>query len=376
MRKKSKKVVVAGHVCIDITPPIQGDKCSRVEDLLLPGKLIQVGDAVVNLGGTVSNTGLAMKFLGADVTLMGKVGDDDFGKILLDNMRRYGAESGMIIDPKSSTSYTVVIAIPGIDRIFLHNPGANDTFCADDIDYAACEEAALFHFGYPPIMAKTYENDGEQLVQIYRRIQELGCLTSMDMAAVDENSPAGRADWKKVVENTLPYVDFFVPSIEEILFMIDRPHYDELQERANGQDVTTVLDLKRDVAPIGEKLLSLGCKVVILKCGAAGFYYKTAGQEAFDEMEERSGIHFTGFANREGFEKSYVPEAVVSGTGAGDTTIAAFLTAILQGYDFDMCLKLASGTGASCVEGVGALSGLRTFAQLEEKIAAGWKKNE
>ena len=77
----------------------------------------------------------------------------------------------------------------------------------------------------------------------------------------------------------------------------------------------------------------------------------------------------------EGFQRSFVPRQVLSGTGAGDTTIAAFLTAVLDGYAPDKAFKLAAATGASCVEGYDALSGLKSFEELEKKIKAGWKEN-
>ena len=66
-----KKVVSAGHICIDITPAIGGNRVSEIGQMLLPGKLINVGAADVHTGGSVANTGLAMKILGADVYLAG-----------------------------------------------------------------------------------------------------------------------------------------------------------------------------------------------------------------------------------------------------------------------------------------------------------------
>ena len=71
--------LIVGHICIDITPMFKGEKCNNVTDLLVPGKLINVGAADIHTGGSVANTGLAMKLMGADVSLMGKVGDDEFG---------------------------------------------------------------------------------------------------------------------------------------------------------------------------------------------------------------------------------------------------------------------------------------------------------
>lgn len=120
----------------------------------------------------------------------------------------------------------------------------------------------------------------------------------------------------------------------------------------------------------------MGCKIAIIKCGAAGFYYKTKDKKAFTDLEKESGLDFSSFGGKEGFERSYVPDAVISGTGAGDTTIAAFLTAMIQGYPFERCLQLAAATGASCVAAVDALSGLKPFDELADRIDKGWEKNE
>ena len=135
-----KKVIVAGHICLDINPVFKGPKVSSIGDLLKPGKLVQVGAAAFNTGGAVANTGLAMKVLGANVTLMGKIGRDSFGDTVMGILRHYGAEEGMIVSEDASTSYTIVLAPPGIDRMFLHDPAANNTFCVDDIDEKALRE--------------------------------------------------------------------------------------------------------------------------------------------------------------------------------------------------------------------------------------------
>lgn len=371
-----KKIIAAGHICIDITPLFGGGKCENVSDLLVPGKLIHVGAADIHTGGSVANTGLAMKILGADVSLMGKVGDDEFGRMILNILDQYDAAGGMIVDKDSSTSYSAVLAIPGIDRIFLHNSGANDTFTGKDLDLSLIKDAALFHFGYPPIMARMYADGGTEMVRIFKTVKEAGCMTSMDMAAVDEQSEAGCADWEAILEETLPYVDFFLPSIEEVCYMLDKEKYHELQKKAGGRDVTEILSIEEDVVPLADRILQMGCKIAIIKCGAAGFYYKTKEKSAFTDLERESGLDFSSFGGKEGFERSYVPDAVISGTGAGDTTIAAFLTAMIQGYPFERCLQLAAATGASCVAAVDALSGLKPFDELAHRIDKGWEKNE
>lgn len=368
-----KKIIMAGHICIDFTPEFVCGKQKRLEDILAPGKLINVGKAHFHPGGAVSNSGLAMKFLGADVSLMGKIGKDAFGTMILNELEKHGAAGDMIVVPGQETSYTVAIAIPGVDRVFLHNTGANDTFTSEDIDYEKCKDAALFHFGYPSLMAQMNRNGGRELTAIFSKVKECGCMTSLDMAAMDVESEAAKADWDTLYKNTLPYVDFFLPSIEEMLFTMNRKRYFELLDEADGRDMTEVISIERDVVPCAERLLDMGCKIVVLKCGAPGFYYRTAEHEAFAELEKTSGIDFSTFAGKEGFQKSFVPDKVVSGTGAGDTTIAAFLTAMTEGYPFEKCLQFAAGTGACCVSAADAFSGLKSFKELEEKIEAGWE---
>ena len=374
MYQVKKKVIVAGHICLDITPVFPKERATNVEQILSPGKLIQMGNADVHTGGAVANTGLAMKILGNDVSLMGKIGRDAFGHIIQSALREYDADEGMICDTASSTSYSVVLAIPGIDRIFLHHTGANDTFTAEDMDFQKMEEAALFHFGYPSIMASMYREDGVHLAELMKRVQLAGAATSLDLAAVDPTSEAGRARWDHILAQTLPYVDFFVPSMEELLFMLQRDKLEELQVRAAGKDITDVLDVEKDVMPLGEKCMELGCKVLLLKCGAKGMYLKTANEHILEKISERVDLYASKWADQSIFESSYVPEKILSGTGAGDTSIAAFLTAMLQGEDPQMCLHLAAATGACCVAAYDALSGLKPLDELKEKIKKGWAK--
>lgn len=367
-----KKIIAAGHICIDITPIFKDSEAKDIGSVLKPGKLIQTGKANVSTGGAVANTGLAMKKLGANVSLMGKVGRDEFGDMICEILKKYDAESGMIRSEEVSTSYSVVLAIPGIDRIFLHNPGANDTFCADDVKDESLEGASLFHFGYPTLMKSMYENDGEELVSLFKKVKNKGIATSLDLSAVDSDSEAGKVNWELILAKVIPYVDFFVPSVEELCFMLDRNTFNEWQKRANGQDITDVIDIE-DIIPLANKCLELGAKVLLIKCGAKGMYLRTSDNRCLMSLNETIS-EIGSWGNLNIFEKSYIPEKVLSGTGAGDTSIAAFLISMLNGETPQMCLHLAAGTGASCVEAYDALSGLRSLDELKVKINAGWKK--
>ena len=348
------KIVAAGHICLDITPVFPADKVGSPAELLVPGKLLRMNGVDVHTGGSVANTGLAMAFLGADVRLMGKVGDDDFGRMILDILRRHGGGlEGMKIDPNAVTSYSVVLALPGQDRLFLHAPGANDSFSVSDVNFDVVADADLFHFGYPPLMRRMYENGGAELEEMFRRVKEMGLATSLDMAAIDPASEAAKVDWHKLLQSLLPYVDFFLPSIEELCVMLGCP----LSEAPEN---------------LAEELLEMGAKVVVIKCGEKGLYYRTATD--LSGVGIKANLNADDWENRQGFQPAFPPEKVCSATGAGDTCIAAFLTAMLEGRPLENSIQLAAATGASCVEVYDALSGLKSFAELEEKISRGWGK--
>lgn len=374
MSEAKASVVVAGHICLDITPDFPNIKIDKVDDMLVPGRLIQMGSVDVHIGGCVSNTGLALKILGANVSLMGKIGNDDFGSIVSDQIKSHNAINSMSISGEEDTSYSVVIAPRGIDRIFLHHSGANNYFYEQDLDFDIIKDARLFHLGYPPLMKSLYADGGSELLKILQRVKSLGVATSLDMAAVDENDEAGKVDWEAILEKVLPYVDFFVPSIEELAYMIDRPRYREWIARADGRDVTSILSVEEDIVPLAQKLLAMGCKIVLLKCGVPGLFLASSDQETLEKIGERLEFNAGAWTGIRHFEPSFKPDKVLSGTGAGDTSIAAFLYAILNNYCWEDCMKYATATGASCVTAYDSLSGLKSFEKLKKKMEQGWEK--
>ena len=371
MTKDSKKIISAGHICLDITPIFPDNRSYKdIASILIPGKLINMDKADVSTGGSVANTGLALKKLGCDVTLLGKVGNDHFGDLIKSIVSSYGA-GGLISDDNSSTSYSVVLAVPGIDRVFLHNPGANDTFSSDDISDEALKDAVLFHFGYPTLMKNMYENDAKDLVRLFERVKSKGIATSMDMAAIDPGSDAAKADWKKILDDTLAYVDFFLPSFEELCFMLDREKYEKMI--ASGSDMTDIIDMNKDVSPLAKKCIDMGCKTVVIKCGMRGLFYMTGDSKAIMDIGQRLKINRDDWADRSGIQPCFMAKIVRSATGAGDTSIAAFLAALINGRSISECVRLAAAEGACCVTGYDALSGLKTLDELEQAINEGWE---
>ena len=361
------KIISAGHICLDITPVFpSGHSYDRIGDLLVPGKLIRMDAASVHTGGSVANTGLALKLLGNDVSLLGKVGKDAFGSIVESILEGYGA-NGLITDEHSSTSYSVVLAVPGMDRIFLHNPGANDTFSASDIPEDELEDAVLFHFGYPTLMRRMYEENGAEMKNMFMRVKSEGIATSLDLAAVDAQSDAGRTDWQKILGDVLPYVDFFVPSFEELCYMLDRPGYDAMT--AKGGDITEQEGVLQKADELARKCLDLGCGAVLIKCGLSGMIYRTGCMERIKQIGARLKLNADEWAGRAGEQYCFKAEIVRCATGAGDVSIAAYLTALMNGETPANCAKLAAAEGAASVSSYDALGGILSLEELKKRIA-------
>jgi len=360
------RAVVAGHICLDMIPNLEHLKPGQFSELFKPGRLIVAGAVTFAPGGPVPNTGIAMHRLGVPVDLIARVGADPFGQIVCDIIAAQGPRlvEGITAGGSSATSYTVIICPPGMDRFFLHCPGTNDTFCADDIDSRLVEQAGIFHFGYPPLMRSMYIEGGAELVEVYRRAKATGVTTSLDMSLPDPSSPSGQANWAAILEHVLPYVDIFAPSIEELLFMLRRKTYEELLDQ-----VTPEL-----LSDLSSELLRLGVKMAVIKLGERGLYLRTAGVEQLAQMGRGAPSDLAAWADQELWAPCFQVE-VVGTTGAGDATIAGFLSGLLRDLPPLQAMVAAVGVGACDVEAADSTSGIRTWEETLKRIASGWPQH-
>jgi sugar/nucleoside kinase (ribokinase family) len=368
-------VIVAGHLCLDIIPELTGITPDQFQQVFVPGHLLQAGPAALSTGGATSNTGLALHRLGIATRIMGKIGTDPFGQTIQGILAGYSPAltGGMIVDPTANTSYSVVISAPGVDRIFIHCPGANDTFGADDITYGALDHARLFHFGYPTLMRRMFEAGGEELVTIFRRAKATGVTTSLDMSMPDQHAPAGRADWRAILAATLPYVDVFLPSIEEIFFMLHRADYTAMCEAAGSNDILPLVTPAL-LENLSGELLDMGAAIVGIKLGYRGFYLHTGQPVALGRMGRARPADIAGWANRRFWAPCF--QVQVAGTvGAGDCTIAGFLAGLLHGLPPAEALIIGVAVGACNVEAPDAVSGIRPWDETMARVAAGWPQH-
>jgi len=354
-------VAVAGLLCLDISPEIPQKSATEIQVLLSPGKLLNIGKPIFSTGGAVSNTGITMKKLGLKVLFMSQVGRDDFGEIITKLLNVHGGTEGLRVTSEESSSYSIILAFPGVDRIIFHNPGVNNIFSSECVDYGLVERSRLFHFGYPPLMRRIYKNNGAELLKIFRRVHATKTLTSLDGSLPDPDSEAGKVDWRKVFEKTLPYVDIFTPSLDEALYFLSPGRY--LEYREKGARLTEVFTFD-DYREIADAFISMGCGLVLLKAGEKGIFLRTAPASRLERFAALPGWTKTAWDGREIWAPAYVMKKIVSATGAGDACTGGFLTAILRGYDLEKSLRIASCAGYQNLRALDATSGIGTWPEM------------
>ncbi len=289
----------------------------------LPGRglLALVERMELHVGGCAANTGIGLAKLGVSTAIIGKVGRDGFGDFLASEFARFGIEvGGLARDERAATSATMVLVHGDGERSFLHHLGANATLCAADVDFARVRASKILHVAGALLMPAM---DGEPTANLLREAKAAGLTTALDTAW---DATGG---WMQKIGPCLPYVDYFLPSLEEARMLT--PGY-------------------RDPEAIARFLQDAGAGVVALKMGEAGAL-------ALD----RDGALLRVPA---------LPVNAVDALGAGDAFVAGFLAALARGQDLEACVRFACAVGACCVTALGATTGVRDYEQTRAFLAA------
>lgn len=363
--------VVAGYVGVDLAPEFAaGGAVVPLGQLLRPGKLVEVGPLEITPGGVVPNTGLAMSAFGNRVALLGLIGEDRLGDVLLELLAGHGAELHLRRSAAAGTAYGFVIAPPGTDRVFLECPGCNATFTAADVDYGLVARSRLLHFGYPPLMPAMVADEGAELVAMFERVRGLGVATSLDMTLPDPEGPAGQVNWRELLARVLPLVDVFTPSLEELLYMLAPQRWASLVSEAGEGDPVAAIEpgLIEDLAA---EAAALGAAIVFLKAGHRGGYLRVG---ALGELRARTSLVLpqAGAAGQAYWLPALPVDAarVRNACGAGDAAVAGFLTALLRGETLARAGQLAMIAGRDSLYGVDTTSGLRPWATMQADLSA------
>ncbi len=354
------RVVVAGHVCLDVIPRLWTDPRRQA---LQPGALDLVGPATLAIGGSVGNTGVALRRLGLRPRLVARVGDDPFGRVLtaLLSERIPDRDLHLITVPGGQTSYSLVFNLPGHDRSIQHFSGVNDTFVADDVPDAVLAGAALLHVGYPPLMAAMIADDGRELWRLLTRARTGGAISSLDVASANLDPGETPVRWRTLLERVLPEVDVFLPSLGEAVHLLGG----RIRRGSDGAPALT------SMARLAEEMVAMGVAVAGIKLGEHGLYVRTAGAARL-----ASGPPALGgpeWADRELY--STVFETEVAGTaGAGDTTIAGFLFGLLARMTPGDAITAACAVGGASTEAVDGTSGVPAWPRIEGRLRSGWPR--
>jgi len=229
--------------------------------------------------------------LGLRVAIIGVVGDDFFGRFMLDAMRGRGVDvTPALVDPEEETGLSVILS-RGSDRAILTYTGSIASLRAEQVSDDLLRRCRHLHVaGY---FLQTALQPG--LPDLFQRARALGLTTSLDT----NWDPSGT--WRGV-EALLPLVDVFLPNENEALALSGLP------------------DLEGAAAQ-----LSRQCGLLAVKLGALG------------------GLAPQGHRI---VRAPALPVPVADTVGAGDSFDAGFLYGYLNGWPLERSLRLACACGS------------------------------
>lgn len=307
-----KTVVCVGMYLVDIL----GRPVTHIPE----GQHVAILDEIrITVAGTAAGTSVDLAKLGANVIAMGACGEDDLGNFLINTLERYGIESRYMIRKKGvQTSATILPIRPNGERPALHVPGTNNEFSFQDLDLDVIAAADFLHMGGTSLLEKF---DGEPTRKMLEYAKEQGVITTFDLVAVK------RSDLLDLVEPCLPFIDYFMPGLEEAVMMCG-------------------LEKRQDVMKF---FLDRGTKHTVFKMGAEG---SSIGWLEDGQIQE---IRLPAFK---------VP--VVDSTGCGDGYCAGFIMGLCMGWDLERAGKLGTAAASLVLQGLGSDAGIVDLDQTSE----------
>jgi sugar/nucleoside kinase (ribokinase family) len=264
-----------------------------------------------------------------------------------------------------NSTVSITLTPPGMDKISFLSKGAGQNFLWEDVPAKSMEQADLFHFGYPTAMDLLFAREGAEFFKMFSKAKETGVTTSVDMTLPDLESKAGKLHWLGILQKTLPFVDIFMPSIEETLFMLDRDKYIHFVQDIGEDNMIDHID-PNTISDIGDTLLAMGPKIVVVKMGKQGLYLRTAPKEEFISFGRALSANSDRWFNRELWDPAFHTDPIRSTTGAGDTAIAGFLASFLRGDPPEIALEIASISASLCIGSYDTVSRIGKLSELDD----------
>lgn len=287
-----------------------------------PGQNVALLEEIrITVAGTAAGTSVDLAKLGANVIAMGAVGTDELGNFLVNTMHSYGIDTANLVrKPGVQSSATMLPIRPNGERPALHVPGANGEMTLEDVNWEVIKSAQFLHMGGTSLMPKF---DGPPTVELLKFAHEQGVTTTFDLVAVE------RSDLLDLIDPCLPYIDYFMPSLDEAEMML----------RLAGYNYHSRQDLI-------DYFLERGAKHTVLKMGAQG------SSIASKELGE---IRLPAFKVN-----------VVDTTGCGDAYCAGFIVGLTNGWSLAEAGRLGTAASALVATGLGSDAGI---VNLDETLA-------
>ena len=177
-------------------------------------------------GGAPCNVLAMLNKLGKKTAFIGKVGNDQFGKLLRFTIEEIGIESkALLTDNNVNTTLAFVHTFPDGDRdfSFYRNPGADMMLTEDEVDYEMIKQSKIFHFG---TLSMTDEPVRSATKRALDAAKEAGCLISFDP---NLRPPLWKSldQAKEMMEYGFGYCDILKISDNEIQFVSGKEDYEE-----------------------------------------------------------------------------------------------------------------------------------------------------
>lgn len=249
--------------------------------------------------------------------MMGSVGNDEFGPMLISTLTDNGIDASGIKTRDGESSGVAVIIVEedsGMNRILV-NAGANGSVQWEKGWFKKNSDCAML-------------------------VAQLECPLPTVLEAIDEAVEAGVG----VIFNPAPAKVLPGEVYGKLTYLI----VNETEAAIlTGQEVK-VLDDEAGIKSTGQKLKGMGAKNVVITLGGRGCWWLSeSGDTAFQKAESMG--------------------KVVDTTGAGDTWVGAFAVAVVEGKDMRDAVKWAGRAAGVAVTKAGAVAGIPWRGELEQE---------
>jgi sugar/nucleoside kinase (ribokinase family) len=285
------------------------------------GNVDFIDEIRLTVAGTAGGTVVDTAKLGLKSLAVGAVGDDEKADWVLMTLEKYGADvSAMQRLSGIATSATILNVRPNGDRPALHVRGASDHFDVPASAYEQVFDAPIVHLGGTGLLKRL---DGPASLTLLKEAKRRGRTVTFDLIAASAGTLA-------IVEPLLPFIDYFMPSIEEAR---------DMSGRSSPED----------------------CARFYLDRGAGACVFTLGGDGAF-------------YAHRDGtrLASPAYEVKVVDTTGCGDAFDAGFITALHHKMDVETSLRFAQASAGLVATGLGSDAGIQSFDHTM-KVMKDWK---